>query len=260
LWGYEGVSGIGDGGSASVPLGGPLGRGKHKGNIGQAAKPMLIVPTKATSGLAQGASAKAYAGRGAVGPEGGTPTQPPAGEFPKWEVDDAALVAGVYVNPNGALALPPDFGPAVGVVPPPPQHTTFNEDLAEAGAYASFAPYVGDAATATVSVYSFADPSLQSGLEAGADVLGAAIPVLPAGMLKRFRLLGDAAKVERVRDATKARKAANSAQEADRLFGVGRHNSMPRPRPYEQSHHGVMSAWGKKNLEGYSAADAPAVR
>ncbi len=43
-------------------------------------------------------------------------------------------------------------------------------------------------------------------------------------------------------------------------FIVGRHGSMPTPRPYGfQSHHGVNSVWMKANFLGYKAPDAPAV-
>ena len=42
-------------------------------------------------------------------------------------------------------------------------------------------------------------------------------------------------------------------------FKVGKHGEMPAPRPGQQSHHGAMSAWMKKNYPGYDPAKAPAV-
>ena len=41
---------------------------------------------------------------------------------------------------------------------------------------------------------------------------------------------------------------------------VGRHGSMPRPRPSGmQSHHGVNSVWADANIPGHHAKEAPAV-
>ena len=44
------------------------------------------------------------------------------------------------------------------------------------------------------------------------------------------------------------------------MFVVGRHGSMPSPRPNGfQSHHGVNSVWMEANYLRYKATDAPAV-
>lgn len=42
-------------------------------------------------------------------------------------------------------------------------------------------------------------------------------------------------------------------------FRVGRHSEMPSPRPGQNSHHGVMSAWMERAMPGYDANRAPAV-
>jgi hypothetical protein len=42
-------------------------------------------------------------------------------------------------------------------------------------------------------------------------------------------------------------------------FLVAKHGDMPSPRPGEQSHHGVMSAWMEKNYPGYDPDLAPAI-
>ena len=42
-------------------------------------------------------------------------------------------------------------------------------------------------------------------------------------------------------------------------FRVGKHSEMPSPRPGQNSHHGVMSAWMKKVYPDYKARKAPAV-
>lgn len=42
-------------------------------------------------------------------------------------------------------------------------------------------------------------------------------------------------------------------------FLVAKHGDMPSPRPGQQSHHGVMSAWMKKNFPAYDPDLAPAV-
>ncbi len=47
--------------------------------------------------------------------------------------------------------------------------------------------------------------------------------------------------------------------EGDDDFWVGRHADMPSPRPGQNSHHGVLSAWAQKNLPGYNQGNAPAV-
>ena len=44
------------------------------------------------------------------------------------------------------------------------------------------------------------------------------------------------------------------------LFKVGKHGKMPTPRPGQQSHHGLMSAWMKKRFPGkYNPDKAPAI-
>jgi RHS repeat-associated protein len=42
-------------------------------------------------------------------------------------------------------------------------------------------------------------------------------------------------------------------------FSVGRHIDMPSPRPNQQSHHGVMSAYMSHNFSNYNANLAPAI-
>jgi hypothetical protein len=42
-------------------------------------------------------------------------------------------------------------------------------------------------------------------------------------------------------------------------FSVGTHGAMPIPRLGQESHHGVMSAWMKKNFAFYDPAKAPAI-
>ena len=42
-------------------------------------------------------------------------------------------------------------------------------------------------------------------------------------------------------------------------FTVAKHGDMPSPRPGQHSHHGVMSAWMKKNYPEYKPNQAPAV-
>jgi hypothetical protein len=42
-------------------------------------------------------------------------------------------------------------------------------------------------------------------------------------------------------------------------FTVGRHGAMPSPRPGQQSHHGVMSAWMRSRYSHYDPDLAPAV-
>jgi hypothetical protein len=42
-------------------------------------------------------------------------------------------------------------------------------------------------------------------------------------------------------------------------FWVGQHGEMPSPRPGQNSHHGVMSAWLEKNFPGYNKDTAPAI-
>ena len=45
----------------------------------------------------------------------------------------------------------------------------------------------------------------------------------------------------------------------DGEFFLGKHGEMPSPRPGQNSHHGVMSAWMEKNFPGYNENLAPAV-
>jgi phage portal protein BeeE len=45
----------------------------------------------------------------------------------------------------------------------------------------------------------------------------------------------------------------------DRIYRVGIHGKMPRPRPGLNSHHGVMSAWMETHFRRYNANKAPAV-
>ncbi|MCD8532303.1 MAG: hypothetical protein LRY66_13385, partial [Saccharospirillaceae bacterium] len=52
---------------------------------------------------------------------------------------------------------------------------------------------------------------------------------------------------------------AGVAKTSETQFRVAKHGDMPSPRPGQQSHHGVMSAWMKKHFSGYDANKAPAV-
>ena len=42
-------------------------------------------------------------------------------------------------------------------------------------------------------------------------------------------------------------------------YRVEQHGKMPSPRPGQQSHHGVMSAWMKKHFARYDPHKAPAI-
>jgi hypothetical protein len=53
--------------------------------------------------------------------------------------------------------------------------------------------------------------------------------------------------------------SAASAKAPSPEFRVGKHGDMPAPRPGQNSHHGVMSAWMERVFPGYDAKKAPAV-
>jgi hypothetical protein len=59
--------------------------------------------------------------------------------------------------------------------------------------------------------------------------------------------------------AAKSLTTPRTQPQAPSLFRVGRHGEMPSPRPGQQSHHGVMTAWIEKNYPGYDANQAPAI-
>jgi hypothetical protein len=66
----------------------------------------------------------------------------------------------------------------------------------------------------------------------------------------------DVAITETVETGT-AETAKTAAADSEHL--VGPHGDMPSPRPGMESHHGVNSVWGRANIPGYDANEAPAV-
>lgn len=74
--------------------------------------------------------------------------------------------------------------------------------------------------------------------------------------------LGLSANVRAAKSLTTPRAQAPSpapAQAPNTRFRVGKHSEMPTPRPGQNSHHGVMSAWMEKIHSGYDADKAPAI-
>ncbi len=69
-------------------------------------------------------------------------------------------------------------------------------------------------------------------------------------------LLGLSANVGAAKSLTTPRA---QPQAPNILFRVGKHAEMPTPRPGQQSHHGVMSAWMEKVYSSYDANKAPAI-
>jgi len=58
--------------------------------------------------------------------------------------------------------------------------------------------------------------------------------------------------------ATKSLATASAKGETS-LYRVGKHGDMPSPRPGQNSHHGVMSAWMENIHPDYDAKKAPAI-
>lgn len=90
----------------------------------------------------------------------------------------------------------------------------------------------------------------------GVVVSGGEALAMTADTGKLLSVASDTAKAT----ALMASQAKNFAGGGASEFKVGRHGDMPSPRPTgTESHHGVMSAWMKKNFPKYVSNDAPAV-